>query len=410
MKISKKAVCLILMMIFCSGCAGKETEKQQNDAISDVEQADSNEMIPIKIGAILESTGSGAAWGRPRADAIQIAVKQIEDAGGFKVSGKKYYFVLDSSDNRSKPDEAVTIAKRLLDTEKVSILFDAGNSNTSLPVCEYVKGREHLHFTLSTTAQNYIGEPGYENYFNCWKPDFGADGIAENLAKQIANTLPEAKTAAFLFMNDSQGKMLVPFYKDALKAHGIETIAEEYYASGTIDYNAQLGQIYEKEPDILFMGINDEEVKSMLKQALQIGFKNFATCRVQPSIADERLEELGDGYFFGIVDRDFTDPEELKGEGIEQYLKDYKELFKNDPDYKILNRAVATYEPIFALVQAMQEAESVEDIPAITAALKGMRYEGRVWTIKFDEEGQMTNDYYVYCAHNNEITKEHIIP
>lgn len=413
-RIKEKMLCILLALvfIFCSGCsssgsAGADSPTDIGDASAD---SVSDEMIPIKVGAILEATGTGAAWGLPRAEAIQVAVKQIKDDGGFEVDGKTYYFVLDSSDNRSKPDEAITIAKRLLDTENVKILFDAGNSNTSLPVCEYVKGREHLHFTLSTTAQNYIGQSGYDNYFNCWKPDFGADGIAVHLAEEIANTMPEAKSVAFLFMNDSQGKMLVPFYAEALEAHGIEVVAEEYYASGTIDYNAQLSQIYEKKPDILFMGINDEEVKAMLKQALQIGFKNFATCRVQPSVADERLEEIGDGYFFGIVDRDFTDPAELEGAGIQRYLADYEELFKKEPDYTILNRAVATYEPVFALAHAMQEAGTVDDIPLIADTLKGMHYEGNVWTIKFDEQGQMTNDYYVYCAHGNEIQKEHIVP
>gem|GEM_PF-599920 len=417
-------MCLVVLVtgLVLSGCAPKQAQSSasQSDSTSTSaaspaskevsESAENEEVVPITIGAILEATGTGAAWGIPRVEALKIVEYQMERDGGFEVNGKKYRFVLSTGENRGKPDEAVSIAKRLLDTKNVKFFFDGGNSPASLPVCELVKDRPILAMALSTVSQSYVGKPGYDNFFNTWKPDFGKNGIAYNQAAVIKEKLPDLKTVAFFFMNDSMGKMLVPYYKEALEAQGIEVVAEEFYPTGTIDFYAQLTKIYEKKPDLLFVGNTDEEVKALLKQALQIGFKNFASCRVQPGIPTEYQDVIGDGYFFGIVDRVFTDPEAQKLPGVKEYIADYKTLFNKEPDYTIMNRAVAAYEPLYALAEAMKKAGTVDDVQKIGDALRNMTYKGKIWTIKFDEKGQMTNDYYVYYLHNKEVTKEHIVP
>lgn len=412
-------IALLIALVFTAACSSPSANQpappapdESKPAVDPAPQGNNapDEVIPITIGAVLESSGENAAWGLPRAEALQIVQRQMEADGGFEVNGRKYRFVFDGTDNRGKPDEAVTIAKRLLDTQGYKIFYDGGNSGPSQPVCEYIKGRDILSLHLSTISQSYIGLEGYSNMFNTWKADGGPEGIASYMWPIIREQLPEAKTVAFIMLNNNLGQTLTPIYSEYAKANGFEVIDAQFYASGTVDHYQTLNDIYKKNPDILFVGNNDEDVSGLLKQALEIGFTKFASCRVNPGIPSERLTEIGDGYFFGVVDRDFTDEAEQQGAGIQRYLADYKAIFGKDPDLTILNRAVAAYEPMYALAKAMQQAGSVDDINAIAGALRGMKYEGDIWTIKFDERGQMTNDYYVYYVHGGQTSKNLVTP
>lgn len=413
---SSIGICLLLILSLMA-CAPQQqgASSTPNEGTGSAQAAPSgsgsDKPIEIPLGCIYEATGTNAAWGVPRVEALQIVEKQIRDAGGFEVNGQKYVFKIIASDNRGKPDEAVSIAKRLLDTEKVKFLFDGGNSNSSLPVCELMKGRKGVvYMGVSTVGQGFIGKEGYENYFNSWKPDDGDNGIAVNMMKTIKETLPDVKTMAFLTANSSQGNMVVPIYSKYAEANGIKVVAKDFYPVGSVDNYTQLSEIYKLKPDVLFLGDTDEDVKGLLKQALQVGFKTFYTNRVNPGVPDAQSDALGDGYFFGMVDRDFTQKEELALPGVQQYIADYKAIFNKEPDYTIMNRAVSAYEPIYSLAEAMKKAGTVDDTDAIVAALHGMRYEGKIWTVDFDKNGQMTNDYYIYCQHAGQVTKKHIIP
>lgn len=407
----RKALSLILVLalfaaLILSGCAQNSPPASQN---SDPVNNNTEDVKEIVIGAITEGTGTNASWGLPRAEALRIVEYQMQRDGGFEVNGQKYRFVFSYGENRGEATEAVSIAKRLLETEKVKFLFDGGNSTPSLPVCELLKDREVLSIGVSTIQQSYVGKGGYPYTFNAWKTDGGVNGIAAKIAPVIKEKLPEAKTVAFLFMNNSQTEMILPFYKDACEANGMQVVADERYPDGTVDFYSVLTEIQKEQPDILFIGNNDEECKSILKQAIELGFKNFASCRVSTYIPEESALPA-DGHFFGVVDRDFSDESERDNPGVQEYIADYATVIGGTPDYSLLNRAVAAYEPMYALAAAMQKAGSVDDVPAIAEALKGMAYDGKIWKIAFDENGQMSNDYYIYCYTNGQLEKTVVLP
>ncbi|MFZ5768429.1 MAG: ABC transporter substrate-binding protein [Bacillota bacterium] len=387
-------VLLITAAVFLAGCGGKQ----------------GSSLREVPVGVVIEQTGPQAVWGLPRVEAMQVAAYQIEKAGSFDVSGTKYKLKLLIYDNRSKPDESVAFVKRLLDVDKVKILFATQTTPCTLPVLDLIRGRQVLHFTAATAHQKMLGQPGYEYSFNCYNADFGPNGTANKLVDYVLRKIPGVKKVAFLDQNNALGKMLVPIYSEACRARGLEVVAEEYYPTGTTDFYPQLSKIAALKPDLLFMGNTDEDVRPMLKQALELGFRNFATNRITPKVALERKDDIASGHFIGVEEKNFLDPQTRSLPGVQEFITDYKHLFGREPDYAMIPRAAAVYEPLYAIVEAMKKTGTVEDVPKLAAALHGMRYEGKIWTISFDGKGQILVDYFMYDVHDGQIEREHVTP
>jgi branched-chain amino acid transport system substrate-binding protein len=89
-----------------------------------------------RIGAIMELSGPFSQWGAPMRDAIQLAVDNINAAGGVKGVPLKLVIY----DGRSKGTEAALLAKRLAEQDRVVAIIGPGTSPTTMPLIPYVTG------------------------------------------------------------------------------------------------------------------------------------------------------------------------------------------------------------------------------------------------------------------------------
>ncbi len=372
-------VCMFLVVSFAAGRP-------------EAAPAGKGDLIPIPIGVVIEQTGPLSVWGESRAYALQVAAYQIEQAGGFKVGDKSYKFQLTMLDNRSKPEESFTHVRKLLDIDKVKFLIATETTVGTMPIVDILKGRDIIDINSATGLQKLLGQPGLERFFNTYNADFGDNGTALGLLRYAVKQVP-AKTIACLDANDSFGQTIIPFYEEAARKVGLTVVASEYYPPGSSDFYPQLSKIKQKNPDLLYVGYTDEAGRAILKQALELGFKNFVTARIGSAIALERKNEIGN--WMGLEEKDFMSPEIRNLPGVTKYLEDYGTLFKKEPDYKLLPRIAATYENLYVLAEGMKKAGTVDDAQKIADAIHGIRYEGPIWTMRFDQKGQISLDYYL---------------
>jgi branched-chain amino acid transport system substrate-binding protein len=85
---------------------------------------------PLKLGVVLEVTGAAAALGVPERDAVNLAVKRINAAGGVKGQPVEAIIV----DNQSREDQAAKQAAQLVEQEKVDVLVGTGRTGGSLAI------------------------------------------------------------------------------------------------------------------------------------------------------------------------------------------------------------------------------------------------------------------------------------
>ncbi|MBI3516962.1 MAG: ABC transporter substrate-binding protein, partial [Proteobacteria bacterium] len=90
---------------------------------------------PIRIGGMLETSGVVAALGNQGLEGAQLAIDQINAKGGIK--GRKIEFV--NVNTESDETKSVTVARRLLDRDKVVGIVGAMNSGSNLAIIETVQ-------------------------------------------------------------------------------------------------------------------------------------------------------------------------------------------------------------------------------------------------------------------------------
>src|SRR4051794_36446403 len=90
----------------------------------------------IKVGEFACLTGKDATFGQSQHKGIQLALEEINAAGG--VLGQKIELI--TEDNQSKPGESATIAKKLLSRDKVIAILGEVTSSRSLEVAPAAQG------------------------------------------------------------------------------------------------------------------------------------------------------------------------------------------------------------------------------------------------------------------------------
>ena len=113
----------------------------------------------VKIGLILPLSGGSAPQGAQSRRASEMAVEEINAAGGIKsLGGAKLTLVF--ADSQTKPQVAVSEAERLLAQEKVALLIGAYNSGITLPASEVAERNKKVWFApvssdISITSRGF---------------------------------------------------------------------------------------------------------------------------------------------------------------------------------------------------------------------------------------------------------------
>jgi branched-chain amino acid transport system substrate-binding protein len=309
----------------------------------------------IVIGHYASLTGSEATFGVSTENGIQLAVEEINAAGGIK--GRKLKLI--TYDNQGKPQESVSTVTRLIDQDKVVAVLGEVASSRSLagaPVCQ----RKGVPMITPSSTNPDVTAVGSMISRVCFIDPFqgkvGAKFAFENLKKTKAAVLYNRAQAYSTGLNSN--------FKDAFKALGGEIVAEQAYGDGDNDFSAQLTAIREKNADFIYVPGYYTEVVNIAKQAKKLGIN-------VPLIGgdgwdSEELKNAGDAlngcYFSNHYSHEDTRPE------VQEFVKKYQAKFGKVPD----GLAALGYDSARLLADAMNRAEKLhgKELAAAIAATK----------------------------------------
>jgi branched-chain amino acid transport system substrate-binding protein len=244
----------------------------------------------IKIGVFGPLTGDAAATGTAEKEAVALAVKEKNDAGGIR--GKKIEVIY--ADDAGKPEEAVNVAKRLTARDNVVIMIGSISSPASLAASQVAAQSQTPQIVVSGTAQK-ITTQGNKWVFRSPVPD---TKLAGDLADFIAEKFPNVKKVGFLYVNDDFGRGGFEKFKAGADKHGIQIVAEERYARGDLDFTAQLGRIKASPAQALVEWSRYTEGALVAKQFVQM---NMTMPRFGcDGVAIEKYVELGGAAVNGV--------------------------------------------------------------------------------------------------------------
>src|SRR5215468_1326474 len=217
----------------------------------------------IKIGVFGPLTGDAAATGAAEKEAVDLAIKEKNAAGGIR--GKQIEAVY--ADDAGKPEEAVNVAKRLTARDNVSILIGSISSPASLAASQIASQSQTPQIVVAGTAQK-ITTQGNKWVFRSPVPD---TKLAGDLATFIHEKFPAIKKIAFLYVNDDFGRGGFEAFKAKAQEYGIEIVDEERYTRGDLDFTAQLGKIKASPAQAMIEWSRYTEGALVAKQFQQLG-------------------------------------------------------------------------------------------------------------------------------------------
>lgn len=262
-KIGAIILSTVLTAVLAAGCGSNNTESSGNSANGGSSAGDT-----IKIGADLELTGGQASFGDSALKGAQLAVKEINDAGG--VLGKKLELV--EADNASKSEEATQAAQKLITTDKVVAIIGATTSTNTLGIVPVAQEKQ-IPLVSSSATNPKVTVDERTKKVNEWvfRASFIDPFQGQVMANFASNTL-KAKTAVIYTDTSSDySKGLQTFFEETFTKNGGQILSKESYQQKDSDFKAVLTRIKAANPDVIYLPGYYEEVGKILKQAREMG-------------------------------------------------------------------------------------------------------------------------------------------
>lgn len=221
--------------------------------------ADAGAQAPIKIGAILPLTGSGASYGVWMKGGAEIAAEEINAAGG--IAGHKLEVIYE--DHAADASKAVNAMRRLVDVEKVPFTLTSYSSPT-LAIQPIGAQSKVVMMNGGGQSDNLANKDYLYNNIPVVSNEIGV--IADWLAKD-----KKFKSAVMIVANDEAGRNAAKTFRGAFEAAGGKVIAEEQVALDGTDFRAQLAKLRAAGGDLMFVSSYGRNVAIIADQAREIG-------------------------------------------------------------------------------------------------------------------------------------------
>jgi branched-chain amino acid transport system substrate-binding protein len=337
----------------------------------------------LKIGGVFSLSGAVAPFSEGAVNAVNLAVKQINSAGGFAVGDTNYTLDVSMKDDRSDPAIATAAATQLVDDEGVNIVFGPSVSVTASAAAQLLVPKGVLEFSPSNSTFSMLtpelAAGANHTFFNT-----SSDPKAETSFHEQALKLwyPNVKTVAVLYDDGAVGKGTGPLFTQAAKNVGLKVVDEETYPAATTDFSTVLTTIKGTHPDLLFVCCTSTTNSLIVKQSIELNVAPAFISKggsLRPPTSDATGGAISLPYVSTIAPGEL---EILKDgtvvaprPGYAQYLKDLKTVLGKDPSANE-STALYTYDYVFMLVEAMKVAGTVKDTKAIADALEKLKFNG----------------------------------
>jgi branched-chain amino acid transport system substrate-binding protein len=341
----------------------------------------------VKVGNIIPLSGPSASVGQQGKNAREMAVEEINGAGGIKSLGGAKLVML-YADSESKPEKGVAEAERFINTEKVHVLTGCWNSAVTYPTTA-VAERYGIPFIVPVSVADKITEQGFKTVFRIAAKDswWTRDQFAflRDMEKEFN---AKVEKLAFIYENGDWGKGFAGQWKELAKKGGYKVVLDEPYPSTATDLSPVVQKIKRANPDVLLLVSNAADAILLTNTLAEYKVNLKAVIGSGGGHADPSfLQATGKNarYLFDIVEWE-TD---VNKEGA----KEANEKFKSKYGYNLAGESVDAYVAVYVLADALERAGSLDpgkirEALATTNYRKGrgmiVGYDG----VEFDKTGQ----------------------
>ena len=217
---------------------------------------------PIIIGSISPLTGTNAVQGLDMKRGEELALEEINDAGG--IYGRALKIIWE--DTESSPKGGMDAVHKLVEINKVPLILGAYSSGISLPTGQWTNSKKVIQIAEASTSPK-LREIG--PYF------FNIIGLDEVMGTMLAEFALEsgAQSFASITVNNPFGIGIEIWTEKTVKKAGKSWLEAVRYDEKKMDYRAEIERLFAKKPEAVFFTSYGTESKLILKQAYEMGLK-----------------------------------------------------------------------------------------------------------------------------------------
>src|SRR5580765_6448416 len=198
------------------------------------------------VGEYGSRAGGGATFGQSTKEGFELALNELQAAKGGKIGGLGVRVVVE--DDQGKPEEAVTVVKKLLSQDQVCAVIGEVASSRSIaaaPACQ----EAGVPMISPSSTNPKVTQQGDYIFRMCFIDPF--QGTV--MAKFTAQNLGLKKVAILTDNKNAYSVGLTQFFKESFVALGGQVVTEQSYGSGDTDFRSQLTAIKAKSPQAIYL-------------------------------------------------------------------------------------------------------------------------------------------------------------
>lgn len=340
-----------------AGCGTKDT-------------GSSNEFL---IGGLGPLTGANASYGVSVKQGAEIAVNEINDAGGVKVGDSTLKLKLEFADDEATGDTAMSAYNSLMD-KGIQALLGTVTSGAGLAISEQTKADGIFQITPSGSAKDLTA---YDNAFRlCFTDPLQGETMAHYAVEKLGYT-----KIAVIYNNADEYStgVMQAFVEEAGKIGG-EIVASEAFVTDAVDFTTQLTSVKGTDAQIVFVPVYYQDAAYITTQASELGMD---------------LPFIGSDGWDGVLAK-VVDPKVLEGATflspflatdenpvVQSFVTAYNDAYNAVPD----QFAADGYDSVYVIKAALEKAGSADSADLIKA-MPEIQVNGLTGDVTFNADGE----------------------
>jgi branched-chain amino acid transport system substrate-binding protein len=335
----------------------------------------------IKIASQSPLSGGQAALGEGIKLGTQIAIEKLKgplEKQGFKVE-------LVPFDDQAKPDVGVANARNIIADKDIMVVIGHLNSGVAIPSSEVYKEVDLAMVSPANTNEK-ITDRGYPNVNRVC----GRDDVQGPVGAEFAAGTLKVKTAYIVHDKTTYGQGVAEAFKKAIEKKGVKVVGFDGTEEKS-NFDPIITPIKAKNPDLIYFGGIYDQGAPFFKQAREKGIKSkfLGPDGLDSSDLVKIAGKAVVGMYYTTAAAPASSPQ------AKQFADEFKKKFGKSPEPYAAESYVATAIALKAL-ESVTAGGKAPTRPAVSAAIRKVKYTGMTGSIEFDDKGDPKKaSYYV---------------
>lgn len=336
---------------------------------------------PIKIATLAELSGAGASAGTNFKNGVELAVKEINAAGG--ILGRKLENSV--SDTQTNPGVAKGLAQKAVDGGVVAVFGPVFSGSIMVSMNETKRAEIPNFVAGEATSITQQGNPFV------FRTSFTQSTAMPKVARYIQGDL-RAKSVAVMYVNNDFGKGGRDAIIKSLEGRRLTVAADISTEPGQIDFSASVLKAKQANADTLFVYLNEEESARLLRELRKQGWDKPVIG--ESTLTGQKVIDLaGDAANGALAHVGLTVDAPVPG--MLAFRAKYEKEYKSISDHN----GIKGYTGVYIMKAAIEKAGKADPL-SIAKTMKGLtitaaQYPNIIMDVTYDDKGDLVRDSFM---------------